>query len=77
MSARATENCLLVNPSESILRLSAVRIGLESLIITKIGDKMRQHITMKYHKRFTFKLKTEDVFHIIKELFPTQKEYQL
>jgi hypothetical protein len=59
-----------------------VRIGLESLIITKIGDKMRQHIIMKYRNndmdiRFTFKLKTEDVFHIIKELFPTQKEYQL
>lgn len=41
---RETENCLLVNPSESILGLSAVRIGLESLIIIKIGDKMRQHI---------------------------------
>ena len=73
---RETENCLLVNPSESILGLSAVRIGLESLIITKIGDKIRQHIRMKSQTndvniRFTSKLKTEDVFHIINELFPT------
>jgi hypothetical protein len=42
---------------------------------------MRQHIAMKYQNndmdiRFTFKLKTEDVFHIIKD-FSTQKEYQL
>ncbi|MGB8934848.1 MAG: hypothetical protein WCC17_07060 [Candidatus Nitrosopolaris sp.] len=78
---RETENCLLVNPSESILGLSAVRIGLESLIIIKIGDKMRQHIRMKSPSndidiRFTSKFKTEDVFHIIKELFPTQKEYE-
>jgi len=78
---RETENCLLVNPSESILGLSAVRIGLESIIIIKIGDKMRQHIRMKSRSndidiRFTSKLKTEDVFHIIKELFPTQKEYE-
>jgi hypothetical protein len=78
---RETENCLLVNPSESILGLSAVRIGLESLIIIKIGDKIRQHIRMKSRSndmdiRFTSKLKTEDVFHIIKELFPTQKEYE-
>ena len=78
---RETENCLLVNPSESILGLSAVRIGLESLIIIKIGDKMRQHVRIKSRSndidiKFTSKLKTEDVFHIIKELFPTQKEYE-
>lgn len=78
---RETENCLLVNPSESILGLSAVRIGLESLIIIKIGDKIRQHIRTKYRSndkdiRFTSKLKTEDVFRIIKELFPTHKEYE-
>jgi len=78
---RETENCLLVNPSESILGLSAVRIGLESLIIIKIGDKMRQQIRMKSRSNdmdigFTSKLKREDVFHIIKELFPTQKEYE-
>jgi hypothetical protein len=78
---RETENCLRVNPSESILGLSAARIGLESLIIIKIGDKMRQHIRIKSRSndteiKFTSKLKTEDVFHIIKELFPTQKEYE-
>jgi hypothetical protein len=78
---RETENCLLVNPSESILGLSAVRIGLESFIITKIGDKMRQHIRMKSGSndidiRFTSKLRTEDVFQIVRELFPTQKEYE-
>ena len=78
---RETENCLLVNPSESVLGLSAVRIGLESLIITKIGDKIRQHIRMKSQTndvniRFTSKLKTEDVFHIINELLPKQKQYE-
>ena len=37
------ENCLLlVNPIESILGFSAVRIALESYIIIKIGDKIRQ-----------------------------------
>ena len=51
-----------------------MRIGLESLIITKIGDKIRQHIRMKSQTndvniRFTSKLKTEDVFYIINELF--------
>jgi len=78
---RETENCLLVNPSESILGLPAVRIGLESLIITKIGDKIRQHIRMKSQTndvniRFTSKLKTEDVFYIINELFPKHKQYE-
>jgi len=78
---RETENCLLVNPSESILGLSAVRIGLESLIIIKIGDKIRQHIRTKSRNneidiRFTSKLKTGDIFHIVKELFPKQKEYE-
>jgi hypothetical protein len=78
---RETENCLLVNPSESILGLSAVRIGLESLIIIKIGDKIRQHIRTKSRSNdidisFTSKLKTTDVFHIVKELFPKQKEYE-
>ena len=58
-----------------------MRIGLESLIIIKIGDKMRQQIRMKSRSNdmdigFTSKLKREDVFHIIKELFPTQKEYE-
>jgi len=78
---RETENCLLINPSESILGLSAVRIGLESLIIIKIGDKIRQHIRMKSRSNdidvsFTSKLKTKDVFHIVKELFPKQNEYE-
>jgi len=77
---RETENCLLVNPSESILGLSAVRIGLESLIIIKIGDKIRQHIRTKSRNneidiRFTSKLKTRDVFHMVKELFAKQ-EYE-
>ncbi len=78
---RETENCLLINPSESILGLSAVRIGLESLLIIKIGDKIRQHIRTKSRSndidlRFTSKLKTRDIFHIVKELFPKQKEYE-
>ena len=42
---------------------------------------MRQQIRIKSRSndidiKFTSKLKTEDVFHIIKELFPTQKEYE-
>ena len=78
---RETENCLLVNPSESMLGLSAVRIGLESLIIIEIGDKIRQHVRMKSQTNdvniiFTSKLKTEDVFYIINELFPKQKQYE-
>jgi hypothetical protein len=78
---RETENCLLVNPSESILGLSAVRIGLESLISIKIGDKIKQHIGLKSRTnsvniRFTSKFRTEDVSCIIKELFPDQKEYE-
>ena len=78
---RETENCLLVNPSESILGLSAVSIGLESLIIIQIGDKIKQHIRMKSQTnnvniRFTSKFKTEDVSYIINELFPDQKQYE-
>ena len=78
---RETENCVLVNPSEGILGLSAVRIGLESLITIKIGDKINQHIRMKSQTnnaniRFTSKFKTEDVSCIIKELFPDKKEYE-
>jgi hypothetical protein len=52
-----------------------------SLIIIKIGDKIRQHIRTKSRSneidiKFTSKLKTRDVFHIVKELFPTHKEYE-
>ncbi|MGA7367813.1 MAG: hypothetical protein WBX01_01700 [Nitrososphaeraceae archaeon] len=39
--SREIENCLLANPSESILGFSAVRIALESYIIIKIQNKMR------------------------------------
>ena len=76
------ENCLLlVNRSESMLGFSAVRIVLESYIIIKIGDKMRQQVrkekgTNTVDIRFTSKLKTDDVFYMIKELFPKQKEYE-
>ena len=79
---RETENCLLVNPSESILGLSAVSVGLECLIIIKIGDKIKQHIGIKSQSnnvnvRFTSKFKIEDVSHIINELFPDQKKHEV
>ncbi len=56
-------------------------IGLESLIIIQIGDKIKQHIRMKSQTnnvniRFTSKFKTEDVSYIINELFPDQKQYE-
>jgi hypothetical protein len=79
---REAENCLLlVNRTESMLGFSAVRIVLESYIIIKIGDKMRQHVrkdkgTNTVDIRFTSKLKTDDVFYMIKELFPKQKEHE-
>lgn len=77
---KETENCLFANPSESILGFSAVRIGLESYIIIIIQDKMRQNIRIKdgnnyRDMKFTSKLKTNDIFEIIKDLFPDQKEY--
>jgi hypothetical protein len=79
---REAENCLLlVNPSKSMLGFSAVRIALESYIIVKLGDKIRQQArkekgTNKTDIRFTSRIKTEDVFYMIKELFPKQKEYE-
>jgi hypothetical protein len=64
-----------------MLGFSAVRIALESYIIIKIGDKIRQRVneekgTNTVDIRFTSKLKTDDVFYMIKELFPKQKEYE-
>jgi hypothetical protein len=75
-----TENCLFANPPESILGFSAVRIGLESYITIKIQDKMRQNIRIKdgnnyRDMKFTSKLRTNDIFEAIKDLFPDQKEY--
>jgi hypothetical protein len=75
-----TENCLLINPKESILGFSAVRIELESYIVVNMQDKMRQHIRIKdgNNKRdvkFSSRLKTKDVFQMIKDFFPQQKEY--
>jgi hypothetical protein len=77
---RETENCLLINPEKSIIGFSAVRIELESYILIKIQDKMRQHIRIKDGKndrdvKFTSQLKTKDVFAMIKDLFPHQKEH--
>jgi hypothetical protein len=77
---RETENCLLANPSESILGFSAVRIELESYTTIKIQDKMRQNIRIKRGNndldvKFTSKFKTKDVFEMVKDLFPYQKEY--
>ena len=73
-------------PEDGILRSLEYEIRFDTekeitTISSKIGDKMRQHIRMKSPSndidiRFTSKFKTEDVFHIIKELFPTQKEYE-
>jgi hypothetical protein len=76
---RETENCLLINPEKSILGFSAVRIELESYIIIKIRDKMRQCIRMKdgnndLDVKFKSQLQKKEVFGIIKELFPQQKE---
>jgi hypothetical protein len=77
---RETENCLVINPEESVLGFSAVRIELESYIVVNIQDKMRQHIRIKDGNnerdvKFTSRLKTIDVFQIIKDFFPQQKEY--
>lgn len=77
---RETENCLLINPEKSTLGFSAVRIELESYIVVNIQDKMRQHVRIKdgNNKRdvkFTFRLNTTDVFQMIKDFFPQQKEY--
>jgi hypothetical protein len=68
---REAENCLLlVNHTQSMLGFSAVRTVMESYIIIKLGDKIRQQIrkdkgTNTVDIRFTSKLKTHDVFSII------------
>jgi hypothetical protein len=54
---------------------------LWSYIIIKIGDKIRQQVriekgTNRVDIRFTSKLKTDDVFYMIKQLFPKQREYE-
>jgi hypothetical protein len=74
------ENCLLANPSESILGFAAVRLTLESYIIIKIQDKMRQNIRIRNGSndldvKFTSKLTTKDVFEMIDDLFPDENEY--
>jgi hypothetical protein len=74
-------NHWIANPSEGILGFSGVRIELESYIRIKIQDKMRQNIRIKNGNNnnldviFTSKLMTNDVFKMIKDLFPNQKEY--
>jgi hypothetical protein len=78
---RETENCLLINPEKSILGFSAVRIELESYIIIRIQDLMRQHVRIKdgNNKRdvkLTSNLKTKDVFSMISDFFRHQKEYE-
>jgi hypothetical protein len=78
---RETENCLLINPEKSILGFSAVRIELESYIIIRIQDLMRQHVRIKdgNNKRdvkLTSNLKTKDVFSMISDFFQHQKEYE-
>jgi hypothetical protein len=77
---REIENCLLINPEKSILGFSAVRTQLESYVIIKIQDKMRQYVRIKDGNnerdvKFSTSLKTEDVFDLIKGLFQQQKEY--
>lgn len=58
-----------------------MRIGLESLITIKIGDKIKQHIRLKSQTdnvniRSTSKFKAEDVSCIIQKLFLDKKEYE-
>jgi hypothetical protein len=76
---KETENCLLINPEKSILGFAAVRMELESFIGIKIQDKMRQNIRMKdgNNKRdvkYTSKLSRTDIFEMIKDILPYQKE---
>jgi hypothetical protein len=76
---KETENCLLINPEKSILGFAAVRMELESFIAIKIQDKMRQNIRMKdgNNKRdvkYTSKLSRTDIFEMIKDILPYQKE---
>jgi hypothetical protein len=68
---------LLVNRTESVLGFSAVRIALESYVIIKIGDKIRQQVrkergTNKVDVRLT-QLKKKEVFCMLKELLPNEK----
>lgn len=75
------KKCLLANPTTSTLGLSAVRIVFESYIILKIEDKIRQHIRIKngtnvIDVRFSPTLKRAEIFKMIFELFPNQKEYE-
>lgn len=74
------ENCLLVNPSESILGFAAVRLTLESYIIIKIQDKMRRNIRIRNGNndldvKFISNLTKKDVFEMISDLFPDENEY--
>jgi hypothetical protein len=78
---KETENCLLINPEKSILGFAAVRMELESFIAIEIQDKMRQNIRMndgndKHDVRYTSKLNRTDIFEMIKDILPHQKEYE-
>jgi hypothetical protein len=75
------ENCLLANPSESILGFAAVRMTLESYIRIKIQDKMRQNIRIRNGNnnldvKFTSKLQPRDIRKIFGQLFSDENEYK-
>lgn len=77
---REIEDCLLSSPEESILGFPGVRIELENFAAIKIQDKMRQNIRMKDRSngrdvKYTSQFKKKDVFRMVRDLFPYQKEY--
>jgi hypothetical protein len=77
---KETGNCLLINPEKSILGFAAVRMQLESFIAIKLQDRMRQNIRLKegnnkHDVKYTSKLRRTDVFEMIKDILPCQKEY--
>ena len=75
------ENCLLANPTESILGFAAVRMTLESYIRIKIQDKMRQNIRIRNCNnnldiKFTSKLRPIDIRKTYDQLFTDENEFK-
>jgi hypothetical protein len=75
------ENCLLANPTESILGFAAVRMTLESYIRIKIQDKMRQNIRIRNCNnnldiKFTSKLRPIDIRNTYDQLFTDENEFK-
>ena len=78
---REAEDSLLMNPSKSILGLSATRISMESYVLFKIQDMIRSHLRIKKsNNKIEIKcaedFRTKELFDCLEELFPEhQKEH--